>query len=74
MRDAGLAGASHRHSGPTTTRRDKDAMPAPDLVDRNFTATAPNQLWVADITYVPTAVGFLYIAVVLDAWSHKIVG
>jgi putative transposase len=74
MRDAGLVGASHRHSGPTTTRRDKDARPAPDLVDRNFTATAPNQLWVADITYVPTAVGFLYLAVVLDAWSRKIVG
>jgi putative transposase len=71
MRDAGLVGASHRHSGPTTTRRDKDARPAPDLVDRNFTATAPNQLWVADITYVPTAVGFLYLAVVLDAWSRK---
>jgi putative transposase len=74
MRDAGLVGASHRRSGPTTTRRDKDARPAPDLVDRNFTATAPNQLWVADITYVPTAVGFLYLAVVLDAWSRKIVG
>jgi putative transposase len=74
MRDAGLVGASHRHSGPTTTRRDKDARPAPDLVDRNFTATAPNQLWVADITYLPTAVGFLYLAVVLDAWSRKIVG
>ncbi len=74
MRDAGLVGASHRHSGPTTTRRDKNARPAPDLVDRNFTATAPNQLWVADITYVPTTVGFLYLAVVLDAWSRKIVG
>ena len=74
MRDAGLVGASHRHGGPTTARRDKDARPAPDLVDRNFTAAAPNQLWVADITYVPTAVGFLYLAVVLDAWSRKIVG
>jgi len=42
MRGAGRVGASHRHSGPTTTRRDKDARPAPDLVDRNFTATAPN--------------------------------
>ena len=74
MHDAVLVGASHRHGGPTTTRRDKDARPAPDLVDRNFTATAPNHLWVADITYVPTAVGFLYLAVVLDAWSRKIVG
>ena len=74
MRQAGLVGASHRHGGPTTTRRDKDARPAPDLVDRNFTASGPNQLWVADITYVPTAAGFLYLAVVLDAWSRKVVG
>ena len=74
MREAGLVGASHRRGGPTTTRRDKDARPAPDLVDRNFTASGPDQLWVADITYVPTAAGFLYLAVVLDAWSRKIVG
>src|SRR5438270_10150539 len=46
----------------------------PDLVDRNFAAKAPNQLWVADITFVPTAAGFLYLAVVLDAWSRRIVG
>jgi len=74
MREAGLVGASHRKGGPITTLRDAVARPAPDLVDRNFTATAPNQLWVADITYVPTAAGFLYLAVVLDAWSRKIVG
>jgi putative transposase len=74
MRQAGLVGASHRHGGPTTTRRDKDARPAPDLVDRNFAASGPNQLWVADITYVPTAAGFLYLAVVVDAWSRKVVG
>ena len=71
MRQAELVGASHRHGGPTTTRRDHDARPAPDLVDRNFTACGPNQLWVADITYVPTAAGFLYLAIVLDAWSRK---
>ena len=74
MRAAGLAGASRRRSGVTTTRRDKEARPAPDLVDRNFVASRPNQLWVADITFVPTASGFLYLAVVLDAWSRKIVG
>jgi len=74
MREAGLVGASHRHGGPVTTRRDHEARPAPDLVDRKFTASGPNQLWVADITYVPTATGFLYLAVVLDAWSRKIVG
>jgi putative transposase len=74
MRGAGLVGACHRGSGPTTTRRDLDARPAPDLVDRKFTATAPNELWVADITFVPTVAGFLYLAVVLDARSRKIVG
>src|SRR5258708_25524857 len=47
---------------------------APDLVDRDFTAFRPNQLWVADITFVPTASGFLYLAVGLDAWSRKIIG
>ena len=59
MRQAGLVGASHRHGGPVTTRRDQEARPAPDLVDRKFSASGPNQLWVADITYVPTATGFL---------------
>jgi putative transposase len=74
MREAGLVGACHRQGGPTTTQRDKEARPAPDLVDRDFTAQARNQLWVADITFVPTSSGFLYLAVVLDAWSRKIVG
>jgi len=74
MRDAGLVGACHRRGGPTTTRRDKEARPAPDLVDRHFTASGPNQLWIADITYLPTAAGFLYLAVVLDVWSRKVVG
>lgn len=74
MRAAKLVGASRRRGGVTTTRQDKDARPAPDLVDRNFVASRPNRLWVADITFVPTASGFLYLAVVLDAWSRKIVG
>ena len=74
MRQAGLVGASRRRTGVATTRRDRDARPAPDLVDRDFTAKAANELWVADITFVPTATGFLYLAVVLDAWSRKIVG
>ena len=72
MRAAGIVGVSRRR-GVITTRRDRDARPAPDLVDRNFTAARPNQLWVADITYIPTAAGFLYLAVVLDAFS-RIVG
>ena len=74
MRAAGLVGASHRRGGPATTRKDREARPAPDLVDRNFTAERPNQLWVADITFIPSATGFLYLAVVLDACSRKVVG
>jgi len=71
MRRAGLIGASHRKGGLATTRRDQNARPAPDLVDREFTAPGPDQLWVADITHVPTAAGFMDLAVVLDAWSRK---
>lgn len=74
MLGAGLTGASRRRKGVTTTRRNKEARPAPDLVDRDFTAAGPNRLWVADITFVPTTNGFMYLAVVLDAWSRKIVG
>jgi putative transposase len=74
MSAAALTGASRRRKGVTTTRRDKDARPAPDLVDRDFSAVGPDKLWVADITFVPTANGFMYLAVVLDAWSRKIVG
>jgi putative transposase len=74
MREAGLVGASHRRGGPTTTRRDREARPAPDLVDRDFAAAGPNRLWVSDITFIPSAAGFLYLAIVLDAWSRKVVG
>src|SRR4029453_2392686 len=88
MRAAGIVGVSRRRA-VITTRRDRDARPAPDLgdakrrrdprpgpvlVDRKFTPARPNQLWVADITYVPTMAGFLYLAVVLDAFSRRIVG
>ena len=73
MRAAGIAGVSRR-KGMRTTRRDDRARPAPDLVERNFTADRPNRLWVADITYIPTWAGFLYLAVVLDAFSRRIVG
>lgn len=73
MKAAALRGVSRRKS-TVTTRRDRLARPAPDLVERNFVAKGPNKLWVADITYVPTWVGFLYLAVVLDVWSRKIIG
>jgi putative transposase len=73
MRSAGLRGVSRR-KGCWTTIRDRDAQAAPDLVQRKFVADGPNQLWVADITYVPTWAGFLYLAVVLDVFSRRIVG
>lgn len=73
MRESGLCGVTRR-KWVRTTRRDPAARPAPDLVDRQFTASGPNQLWVADVTYIPTRSGFIYLAVVLDVWSRKIVG
>jgi putative transposase len=73
LRAGGLQGVSRRKFVRTTVRA-AEARTAPDLVQRRFTATQPNQLWVADITYVPTARGFLYLAVVLDAWSRLVVG
>ncbi len=73
LRLAGLQGC-HRRKGPRTTRRRADATPAPDLVKRDFAAAAPDQLWVADITYVSTWMGFLYLAVVLDVYSRRVVG
>lgn len=73
MRAEGLEGV-HRRRAVRTTVRDRDVAPAPDLVNRTFVATAPDRLWVADITYVPTWAGFLYVAVVVDACSRAVVG
>jgi putative transposase len=73
MREAGIRGVSRR-KGHATTVRSPAAAPAPDLVQRDFTADGPDELWVADVTYVPTGAGFLYLAVVLDAFSRRIVG
>ncbi|MGG5824099.1 IS3 family transposase, partial [Falsiroseomonas sp. HW251] len=73
MRVAGLRGVSRRRF-PTTTQREPSHRPANDLVGRDFSAAGPNRLWVADITYVPTAAGFLFLAVLLDVWSRRIVG
>ena len=74
MKQAGIVGVSRRRLGPKTTRRNVDARPAPDLVERDFTADGPDQLWVADITYIPTWAGFLYLAVVVDVWNRRVVG
>ncbi len=73
MRAAGVEGVSRRRKGKTT-KRAAESKPAPDLVERDFSASGPDELWVADITYVPTWAGWLYLAVVLDAWSRRIVG
>ena len=74
MRRAGRVGVSRRRGGVQTARRDREARPTPDLVVRDFSADSPKRLWVADITFVPTAAGCLNLAVVLHAWSRKIVG
>jgi transposase InsO family protein len=73
MRERNIHGASRR-KGFTTTTRAGDARPAPDLVERDFSASAPDKLWVADITYVPTLSGFLFVAIVLDVFSRRVVG
>lgn len=69
MREAGAVGV-HRRRGMRTAKRCPDEMAATDLLKCNFTVCAPGELWLADITYVPTWAGFLYLAVVLDA-SHS---
>jgi putative transposase len=75
MRQLGVQGSSGREGKrPRTTRQDAKAPPAPDLVERRFVAEAPNRLWLADITYVPTLEGWLFLAVVEDMFSRKIVG
>jgi putative transposase len=74
MRAAGLQGAFLRRRWRSSTRRDPRATPAPDLVNRQFTAAAPNRLWVADISRIPTGEGPLWLASVRDAFSRRIVG
>jgi putative transposase len=74
MRMHGIRGISRRRGFTVTTRRNAKQPLAPDLVQRRFVADAANQLWVADMTYVPTWAGFIYLAVVLDVWSRRVVG
>jgi putative transposase len=73
MRKAGLRGC-RRGRKKRTTRRNKHATPAPDLVGRNFSATSLDRLWTADITYIHTQEGFVYLAFILDVYSRKVVG
>ena len=73
MRQARIQGV-HRRRKVSTTRRNPAQAVAPDLVCREFTASGPDRLWVADITYIPTKAGFLYLAAVIDVWSRRVVG
>jgi len=74
MRTMGIEGVSRRRRKVFTTIADPDAVRAPDLVNRNFTASEPNQLWVTDLTYVPTRTGMAYVCFIVDAFSRRIVG
>jgi transposase InsO family protein len=74
MRAARLVGCGHRRRAVRTTVADPAATPAPNLVGRDFAPAAPDRLWVGDITYVPTDEGWLYVAVLLDAYSRRVVG
>jgi len=74
MRELGIEGVTRQRKKVFTTRSDPDAWRAPDLVDRDFTASAPNLLWVTDLTYVPTRSGMAYVCFIVDAFSRMIVG
>jgi putative transposase len=74
MRQAGIEGVYRRRHRHGTTRRDPHAVASDDLVNRRFRASGPDRLWVADITEHPTREGKVYLAVVLDAWSRRVIG
>jgi transposase InsO family protein len=74
MRTLGLAGTGRGRAWITTTQADAAVAGPPDLVDRQFTASRPNQLWVSDFTYVATWRGFVYVAFVIDVFARRIVG
>ena len=74
MRQLGIRGADGKRGGPKTTVRDPKRSSAPDLVDRDFTRAEPNRLWVCDLKYIQTGQGFLFLAVVQDIFSRRIIG
>jgi putative transposase len=74
MRQAGIRGAKRRRKPWRTTKPDPDAYRRPDLVQRDFTAVAPNELWVADLSYLRCWEGVLYLAFIIDCFSRMIVG
>ena len=73
MRQAGIEGV-YRRRRRGCTRRDPNAVPSDDLVNRQFSVDAPDRLWVSDITEHPTDTGKVYLGIVLDAWSRRVVG
>jgi putative transposase len=74
MRLHGIVALTRRKYHPVTTKRDPGAVPAPNRLNQDFTAMAPNQKWVCDFTYIETGEGWLYLAVVLDLFSRKVIG
>ena len=74
MRELGIKSRVSKSFTPTTTKSDPSKLPAENKLDRDFTAKAPNRKWVTDITYLPTATGWVYLAVVLDLFGRKVVG
>lgn len=74
MRKEGIRPPKRRRRYPVTTQRQPDAIPAPNLLNQDFSAMAANTKWVGDITYIDTAQGWLYLAIILDLFSRKVVG
>lgn len=74
MRDLGIKSRVSSKFKPTTTVNDPSKKPSPNILAQDFKADAPNQKWVADITYLPTLTGWVYLAVVIDLFSRKVVG
>lgn len=74
MRELGLKSRIRKSFTPTTTRSDPHQQPAPNKLDRNFTADQPNRKWVTDITYLATTAGWVYLAAVVDLYSRKVIG
>lgn len=70
----GIVALTRRKSHPVTTQRQPGAIPAPNILNQEFSAMAPNQKWVSDFTYIETDEGWLYLAVVLDLFSRMVIG
>lgn len=74
MREHQLVARPKRRYTPKTTQRQPGTIPAPNLLNQDFSASAPNQKWVSDITYIDTEEGWLYLAAILDLYSRRVVG